>query len=120
MFFAGFPHEPNNVFGFESGCVSNELTEMTVIGCFKLILNDNFFGGVFFLCKNINVIPSYIGFHLNEFYANPNLVAQHFQVLWFGQPFRKVTGLMCPVSTQLNLIQLGYFHAVNETDFAVS
>jgi hypothetical protein len=27
---------------------------------------------------------------------------------------------MCPVSTQLNLIQLGYFHAVNETDFAVS
>ncbi len=84
VFFSSLSHEPNDELSFVSRRISDELTEMTVISYFELVLNNNFSTGVLFSRKYVNIIPAHIGFYLDEFDTNADFVAQEFEVVGFG------------------------------------
>ena len=84
VFFSSVSHEPNDELGFVSCRISDELTEMVVVGHFELILNNDFPAGVFLLRKYVHIIPANIGFYLNKFYTDADFIAQKFEIVRLG------------------------------------
>ena len=84
VFFSSLSHEPNDELGFMSCRISDELTEVAVVGDFELILNNDFPAGVLLLRKYVHVISANIGFYLNEFYTDADFIAQKFEIVWLG------------------------------------
>lgn len=103
--------DPDNMLRFDTSRISQNLPKMTVIGGFKLVLDDYFSACGFFLGKDICTISANPCFGLNQRNIQADLIAQLIKILRQGKPAREIKCLMLPVITKLSdLLQLAKLH----------
>jgi hypothetical protein len=87
--------DPNYFACSDSSCVGKDLTEVGVVGFFKLILDDYLVVTV--RAKDVELEVTHLVLHSHAFqFAEPNGVGEQQEVVIFRQPRREITGFVPP------------------------
>lgn len=105
MLFTRRTHNPNNEFCFDSGGVCNQLSEVGMIGAFKLIFYDYFFPCILFLTEDINMKSTDICLRLNYLDPNSNLITEFPKIFRFRKPPGEVQGFVLPMRAQVEFLK---------------
>ena len=84
MFLSRLRHDPDDHLGVQPGSVSNDFSQMVVIGRFQLIFNDDLCSRCFIFCNKVAAVSAYKDFLFHIRQGKPKNIIEPFYAFRSG------------------------------------